>query len=65
MDIHLGHKHEVLLKNLLSGRLPHNLSWSEVVELIGKLGEVQSHAGDEVAFVVGSQRAFFKTPAYP
>ena len=62
MDIHLGHKHEVLLENLLSGRLPHNLSWSEVVELIGKLGEVQSHGGDEVAFVVGSQRAFFKRP---
>jgi hypothetical protein len=62
MDTHLRHKHEVLLESLLSGKLPRNLSWSEVVELIGKLGEVQPRGNDEVAFVVGSQRAFFKRP---
>jgi hypothetical protein len=62
MGGHLRHKHEVLLESLLSGKLPRNLSWSEVVELIGKLGQVQPHGGDEFAFVVGSQRAFFKRP---
>ena len=62
MDTHLRHKHELLLQSLLSGKLPRNLSWSDVVELIGKLGKVEPHGGDEVAFVVGSQRAFFKPP---
>ena len=62
MDANLGHEEKVLLENLLSGKLPHNLAWKEVVELMGKLGEVRPHGGDEVAFVVGSQRAFFKPP---
>lgn len=62
MKTHLSHKDEMLLKSLLVGKLPHNLRWSDVVELIGKLGEVQPHGGDEVAFVVGSQRAFFRRP---
>ena len=35
---------ESLHQNLLSGNLPHNLSWSEAVELIKHLGEVQPHA---------------------
>ena len=62
MKTDLHRKEEMLLNSLLAGKLPRNLSWSEVVELIGKLGEVQPHGGDEVAFVVGSQRAFFKRP---
>jgi hypothetical protein len=62
MNALLRQKHELLLESLLSGKLPRNLAWSEVVELIGKLGEVQTHGGDEVVFVVGSQRAFFKPP---
>jgi hypothetical protein len=62
MKNHLHHREEMLLNGLLAGKLPRNLVWSEVVELIGKLGEVQPHGGDEVAFVVGSQRAFFKRP---
>lgn len=62
MKTHLRHKDEMILDSLLAGKLPHNLSWSDVVELIRKLGEVQPHGGDEVAFVVGSQRAFFKRP---
>jgi hypothetical protein len=62
LDKHLRHKHEILLASLLAGKLPLNLSWAEVVELIGKLGEVQLHGGNEFAFVVGSQRAFFKRP---
>ena len=62
MSAHLRQKHELLLESLLSGKLPRNLAWSEVLELIGKLGKVETHGGDEVAFVVGSQRAFFKPP---
>jgi len=50
------------LASLLAGKLPRNLSWNEVVELMGKLGKVQPHEGNEVEFVIGSQRAFFKRP---
>lgn len=53
---------ESLHQNLLNGKLPHNLSWSEAVELVEHLGEVQSHGNDEFLFRVGNQRAFFKRP---
>ncbi len=62
MSTHLRHKDEMLLASLVAGKLPLNLSWSEVVELIRQLGEVQPHGDNEFAFVVGSQRAFFKRP---
>ncbi len=54
---------ESLYQNLLNGKLPHNLSWSEAVELVEHLGEVQPHGGDEFEFRVGDQRAFFKRPS--
>jgi hypothetical protein len=53
---------ESLYQNLLNGKLPHNLSWSEAVELVAHLGEVQPHGDDEFVFRVGGQRAFFKRP---
>jgi hypothetical protein len=53
---------ESLYQNLLSGKLPHNLSWNETVELVERLGEVQPHGDDEFVFLVGGQRAFFKRP---
>ena len=53
---------ESLYQNLLNGKLPHNLGWSEAVELVEHLGEVQPHGGDEFFFRVGSQRVFFKRP---
>ena len=54
---------ESLYQNLLSGKLPHNLSWSEAVELVGHLGgEVQLHGGDEFVFRIGRQRVFFRRP---
>ncbi len=53
---------ESLYQNLLNGKLPHNLSWTETVELVEHLGEVQPHGGDEFVFHVGSQRVFFKRP---
>ncbi len=53
---------ESLYQNLLNGKLPRNLSWSEAVELVEHLGEVQPHEGDEFVFRVGSQRVFFRRP---
>ena len=61
MNDHLQHSQKLLLANLLSGKLPRNRSWNEVVDLMGRLGKVQER-GNEVEFVVGSQRAFFKRP---
>ncbi len=53
---------ESLYQNLLNGKLPHNLSWSEAVELVEHLGEVRPHGNGEFAFVVNGQSAFFKKP---
>jgi hypothetical protein len=53
---------DTLHQNLLSGNLPHNLSWSEAVQLVEHLGEVQPHGDDEFVFRVGAQRVFFKKP---
>lgn len=63
MNTHLDPKHELLLESLLAGSLPRNVHWSDVVELIGKVGEIEPHGGAEFAFIVGSQRAFFKRPS--
>ena len=54
---------ESLYQNLVNGKLPHNLSWSEAVELVEHLGEVQPRGNDEFVFRVGSQREFFKRPS--
>jgi hypothetical protein len=60
---HTVSKHlESLHQNLLNGKLPHNLSWAEAVELVEHLGEVQPHGNDEFAFVVNGQSVFFKKP---
>jgi hypothetical protein len=54
---------ESLHQNLLHGKLPHNLSWSEAVDLVKHLGgEVQPHEGDEFVFRLGGERVFFKRP---
>jgi hypothetical protein len=53
---------ESLYQNLLNGKLPHNLSWSEAVDLVKHLGEIQPHGNDGFVFRVGGQRAFFKRP---
>jgi hypothetical protein len=54
--------HGVCPPCLTSAKLPHNLSWSEAVELVEHLGEVQPHGNDEFVFVVNGQRVFFKKP---
>ena len=62
MSQHLHHKLELIHQSLLHGKLPRNLNWTDVIELVGHLGQVQSHGGDEFAFVVGTKREFFKRP---
>jgi hypothetical protein len=49
------HKFAKLHQSLLHGKLPRSLHWSDVVDLIGHLGQVQAHGGDEFAFVVGTR----------
>ena len=63
MNTHIRHDHEELLQSLVEGKLPRNLTWTSLVDLIGQIGEVEPHGNDEFAFVVGSQRAFFKCPS--
>jgi hypothetical protein len=53
---------ESLYRNLLNGKLPHNLSWAEAVELVEHLGQVQPHGNDEFVFVINGQSVFFKKP---
>jgi hypothetical protein len=62
MNTHIRHDHEELLECLVSGKMPRNLTWSALIDLIGQIGTVEPHGNDEFAFVVGSQRAFFKHP---
>ena len=59
----MRHDHKELLESLVSGKLPRNLSWDSVIDLIGNIGEVQPHGNDEVVFAVGSRRCFFKRPS--
>jgi hypothetical protein len=59
---HLHHKLAVLHESLLHGKLPRNLHWTDALDLIEHLGEVQQTVGGEFAFVVGTQRETFKRP---
>ncbi len=62
MSEYLHHKLALIHQSLLHGKLPRNLNWSDALELIRHLGEVQPHGGDEFAFVIGTKREFFKRP---
>jgi hypothetical protein len=55
----------VLHQSLLHGKLPRSLHWSDALELIGHLGQVEAHGGDEFAFVIGARRELFKKPHTP
>ncbi len=65
MSEHLHQKFAAIHQSLLHGKLPRSLHWSDVIELIGHLGQVQATGGDEFAFVVGTQREVFKKPHTP
>jgi len=60
MSAHLRHDHQELLEHLIGGKLPRDLSWSSVVDLIGQIGKVEAHGNDEFRFEVGSKRELFK-----
>jgi len=62
MSEHLHHKLAVLRQNLLQGKLPRGVRWDDALELIGHLGRVEPHGGEEFAFVVGAHRELFKRP---
>ena len=51
-----------LFESLLHGKLPRNLAWADVVELMSQLGQMNIRGENEVEFVIGSHRAFFKRP---
>lgn len=63
MNQPLRRDHEELLESLVVGKLPRNLSWGSVIDLIGQIGEVQPHGNDEFIFAVGSQERLFKRPS--
>jgi hypothetical protein len=58
-----SHNDKESLESLVGGKLPRNLSWNSVIDLIGHIGEVQPHGSDEFIFAVGAQRGFFKRPS--
>ncbi len=63
MPAHIRRDHEELLESLVSGKLPRNLTWSAVVDLIGQIGEIKPHGNDGFTFIVGSQTELFKRPS--
>jgi hypothetical protein len=65
MTEHLHHKLATLLQSLRHGKLPRSLHWSDALELIGHVGQVQPLGADEFAFVVGTEREVFKRPRTP
>lgn len=65
MTEHLHHKLAALLQSLRHGKLPRSLHWTDAVDLIAHLGQVQPQGGDEFAFVVGTAREVFKRPRTP
>jgi hypothetical protein len=62
---HLHQKFVKLHQSLLHGKLPRSLHWTDVVELVGHLGQVQAHGGDEFTFVIGTRHELFKRPRTP
>jgi hypothetical protein len=65
MSEHHHHKLTALHESLLHGKLPRNLHWTDALELIASVGQVQPTSGTEYVFVVGTQREFFKVPRGP
>jgi len=63
MSAHIRRDHEELLESLIHGKLPRNLTWSAVIDLIAQIGEVQPHGHDEFFFVVGAKRGLFNKPS--
>ena len=58
----MDRRRSTLLGSLLAGKLPRSCRFSDVIELVSKIGEVQEHGADKFVFVLGTQRAFFARP---
>ena len=54
MNTHIRHDHQELLASRVGGKLPRNLSWDAVIDLIGQIGEVQPHGSLRKVFAVSS-----------
>jgi hypothetical protein len=65
MTGYLHYKLSRLHASLLHGSLPLKLHWSDVLELIRHLGQVELHGQDEFAFIVGNQRELFRRSRTP
>jgi hypothetical protein len=65
MTGYLHHKLSRLHQSLLHGTLPLKLHWSDALELIRHLGQVELRGQDEFAFIVGNQRELFKRSHTP
>jgi hypothetical protein len=65
MTGYFHHKLSMLHRSLLHGYLPQNLHWSDALELIRHIGQVEPRGHDEFAFVVGTHREFFKRSRAP
>lgn len=64
MTGYLHHKLSMLHQSLLHGRLLI-LHWSDALELVRHLGQVELHGQDEFAFILGNQRELFKRSHTP
>ncbi len=53
---------EALHTSLLNGKLPRNLHWTQVIDLIRHIGTVEDHGNNEFVFSVGTQRSTFSRP---
>jgi hypothetical protein len=62
MTEHLHHKLAVLHQNLLHGKLPRSVRWTDAIELVEHLGQVDAQGGEEFAFTIGAERELFRRP---
>jgi hypothetical protein len=62
MNEHHHQKLAVLHASLLHGKLPRNLHWTEVLDLIASIGHIVPTHGNEFVFIVGTEREFFRKP---
>lgn len=62
METAIRRDQELLLNSLTNGKLPRNVRWADVLDLIAQIGSVEPRGNDEFAFQVETQKAFFKRP---
>lgn len=58
----LSRSHRLTLDALFQHPMAHGLEWTDVVSLVGKIGEIENHANGETCFVVAGERKLFRKP---